>query len=438
MLRPLLRCSVALLFVTAIGCRGGSRPPDSDVEVSLFPLGVASGDATPDGAVLWTRYDGTLPLRLDVWQGGDDAPIPVLRNVEALVAPGGFVHAAARGLQPGETYQYAFSEQGESGPGVRSRVGRFRTALRPGALERISIGATSCTYNTLPLEILKSAGQKRLDAFLLLGDTVYADPSRTLAEFRKKWTENLSAEGYRVLRGSTSIVATYDDHEFHNDWTGETVDPDLRAAASRAFFEHTPLRRHPESPDRVWRSLRWGDTVELFVLDSRGERKLSTRLQPDGEYLSRAQMDWLKDGLSRSTATFKIILNSVPIGEFPDLFQIRTEDRWEGFPAQRTEILKHVEDQRLRGVVWLSGDFHVGTVGRPSLSGPGSRALEVLAGPGANFGNPAAKSLPRTQFDFASPTNNFVVLDLDPVSAQVRVAFHDEMGNLLFERTYTP
>ena len=58
---------------------------------------------------------------------------------------------------------------------------------------------------------------------------------------------------------------------------------------------------------RMWRSFRWGRTLELFVLDTRGERRPSTRHTPHAEYLSPAQFAWLTDGLARSDAAFKFV-----------------------------------------------------------------------------------------------------------------------------------
>ena len=430
-------CAALLALLLCAGCRAPVVALPSG-DAGPFPLGVASGDPYPDRAMLWTRYDGAKPLRVDVWEGDAEVPLPDFGDTPVTVEPGGFVHLPIRGLKPGTFYRYAFSEQGVGAQVASSRQGRFRTGLGAGALERLSIGAVSCTSNALPLEILKTASHEPLDAFLLLGDTIYADPSRTLPEFEAKWTQNLGTEGYRALRSSLGTIATWDDHEFQNDWAGETIDPGVRANGARAFFEHTPLFRSADAPDRIWRSIRWGATVEFFVLDCRGERKPSTRLTPQAEYISKAQLEWLKQALADSPSAFKVILNSVPIGAFPDLFQLQLQDRWEGYAAQRAEVLRYIEDQKVRGVIWLSGDFHMASTGRVSLEGPGKGALEVLAGPGAQFSNPVVKQLHPPQFDFVSPFNNFAVLDLDPFSGEARVSFHDEEGDVFFQRTYVP
>lgn len=389
---------------------------------------------------MWTRYDGARPLALSVWEGDAERPLPDFNDREVVVEPGGFVHVDVEGLTPGAVYRYAFREKGEAG--MASREGRFRTALAPGSLARVSLGATSCTRNGMPMEVMRRAGMQGVDAFLLLGDTIYADgdppAARTVAQYRDKWTENLSTEGYRALRASAGLVAIWDDHEFANNWAGETIDPELRANGAQAFFEHTPLRRPQDAPDRIWRSLRWGATVELFALDCRGERKPSTRLTPDAEYISKAQLAWLKQALADSPARFKVILNSVPIGQYADLFQLQVDDRWEGYPAQRAEILQYVEDQHIPGVIWLSGDFHMAAAGRAAASGPGTGALEILAGPGAQNANPVAGKIHAPQLDFTSPANNFAVLDLDPERGEVRVSFYDEDGDVFFARTYAP
>jgi alkaline phosphatase D len=147
-------------------------------------------------------------------------------------------------------------------------------------------------------------------------------------------------------------------------------------------------------------------------------------------------MDWLKAELALSTAVFKIIMNSVPITDFPGAFDFAPQDRWEGYAAQRREILQHIDDAMIRGVLWLAGDFHLASAQRVATSGPGATQIEILAGPGAQSGNPLAFGLGAPQFDFASTTNNYTVLELDPATARVRAYWVDGSGSVAETQEY--
>ncbi len=411
-------------------------PPEDTPEVlALFELGVASGDVTHEQAVVWTQYLGSRSLNLAVWEMNGDAYERVV--TEGYITPGanGFTHVPVTGLTGGRHYRYAFFEMGDTERVGRSPIGRFRAALAPGQMEDLLIGACSCTENGRDFDTIDRAGGRTdLDAFLLLGDTTYNDGAVSVEDHRAKWAENFRTGAYRNLRASTSIVATWDDHEVRNNFNGEESGvPEGR----QAFFENLPMRRDSTDPDRMWKSLRWGDTAELFVLDCRGERRPSTRGDTD-EYISPTQMGWLKAGLMASPCVFKIILNSVPIACFPNVFDFAADDRWEGYPRQREEILRHIDDNGITGVMWVAGDFHLCSAQRVNPPGqPGESQIEILAGPGANTGNPGAYLL-RTDpnFDFSSITNNYATLELLPATSTIRVSWIDGRGSTFEVREY--
>lgn len=432
--RNVLQALAAVGAGTWVGC---AEPEPLAPDAPGFELGVACGDVTAASALLWTRSLEARELEWVVWQGEEGTE--VVRSGRATPSEAGAIHVEVDGLSPATRYRYAFFERTAEGRGRQSRVGRFRTAPADDSLAPLILGATCCTRLGLPMRTLdRAAARSDLDLFLLLGDTCYADGAWTLEEFRAKWAATIGHPSQRALRAAHGLIATWDDHEFDNNWAGETIDPAKRAAAAAAFFEHQPVRRDPAEPDRVWRRLRWGRTAEIFVLDARGDRRPSTRLTPQAEYLSRAQMDWLKQGLAESTAVFKVVMNSVPIAEYPGaLFQSFDFDRWEGYPAQRREILQHIDDARIPGVLWVAGDFHLASVGRVSREPPGRDALEVLVGPGAQSANPSPTYPGPPQFDWSSGINNYTVLRLDPVSRSVQIAFHDEHDEVAAELTYT-
>lgn len=393
-------------------------------EAITFPLGISAGDATHERVILWTCYQGIFPLQIAVWEAEcDKNSVPIVLT-GVTRKDGGFVHIDITRLKPYTSYQYAFIESDYNHqPIARSRIGKFLTAPDRNSLVPLTIGAVSCTHNSYEPVILEHAGaRKDIDLFLLLGDTSYNDGCNSLQEFRDSWATNLAKKGYLDLRSSTSVIATLDDHEVCDNFNPETVSTSLLSASLKSFFENTAIRPNTNGKRQIWRSFRWGRTCEIFVLDARTERKPSTRHSSRNQYISQEQMDWLKSGLRNSDAQFKIIMNSVPIGTFPFLFE---RDRWEGYPQQRNEILSHIHDKEIPGVLWLSGDFHFASVARVSSEGPGARQCEILAGPGAQIPNYLAASLNASpQFDWASARNNYVTLTFDTQRYEIGLVYH--------------
>jgi len=269
----------------------------------------------------------------------------------------------------------------------------------------------------------------------LLGDTSYNDGADSLSEYRARWASSLSRPEYRALRSSVAVVATWDDHEVTNDFNPELISASKLATARKTFFESLPVRRNAIEPDRLWRSVRWGGTAELFVLDGRSERKPSSLLTTNHIYLSRVQMDWFKAALKASPCVFKVIMNSVPITDFG--FSAFNFDSWRVYQLQRKEILEFIEDEGIEGVLWVSGDHHFASFGTVSATGHGSSAIEVLAGPGGQSGSVLHNLLTKPRFEYASDTNNYLAIHLLPATKQYRIVFHDGRGVNLFEKTFT-
>lgn len=402
---------------------GTFDPSATSEDEASFEYGVQAGDPNRDGAVLWTYYPGAGDLQLVVFEDGQEGQSGDL-YLQQDVTPSatGFVHVEVDGLAVDTRYRYAFLLSfGGAAATKRSRVGRFRTAPAERTLRVVTFGGTSCVNQGYrPYRTLNRAAEADLDFFLLTGDAAYMDGAESLADYRELWRQAYDTDGYRGLFGSTGVYGTWDDHEVYDNWDPERVDPDILSYAKTTYLEHSALRLDPDASGwKIWRSQRWGRTLEVFILDSRSERKPSTRFTENATYLSRAQMDWLKKGLRDSPCVFKVIANTVPITDMPSTFP-QEKDRWEGYEPQRGEILGHISGPPgVPGVLWLSGDFHFGAV--THVDPPGGKfpeQYEVFMGQGANMPNPVWPALVdvKPQFDFVTGTNNYVKFVCDPIA----------------------
>ena len=434
--RQLLKAIPAIPAVLA-GCDGsqgkesGAEPtpgrpaepepwqPGGEEDAVAFAWGVQAGDPGPGSVIISVRSVPT-ELELVLVQAFDGGWVEVRREVIARTEETAQVEIT--GLNADTAYQYAVYD---AVTGKRSLPGRFRTAVDAQGFRRLSFGITSCFGGNEPWPSAGYAADERFDAFFLLGDTVYADGAVSLEDYREFWRHALSVEGLRALTASTGIVAAWDDHEVGNNWSRDSLADGQFEDALQAYRESLPQGTGPGGG--IWRLLSWGTLADIIVLDCRSERS-------GDQYISVEQIEWLKTTLKNSAARFKLILNSVPINDYSDMFgEAFVQDRWQGYPAQRAEILKFVADNAVPGVLWLAGDVHhamVCSVDVPGSGGPGEAQWEVACGPSGSTLNVAAELYNDTtgHYPVLFAAYNYVRLGLDPGTGEATITFVGDDG----------
>lgn len=400
-----------------------------------FPRAVLAGAMRSTSAVLCSHVAMVEAAVLRVWQPGERAgQVLLIAEVEVAADATGAVRHLVEGLCPGQWYRYGFfsGDGGDESTG-RSLLGEFRAALADNAIEAVTVAISACNgLGNRPWPALQVTADEYYDVFLHLGDMAYNDSAQDLGAYRASWHEYLRAEhdgeasGIARAFGRAGLYATLDDHEITNNFNPETISAARFDAAMRSFFEAIPLTDEQDTL-QVWRSWRWGLSVEFFVLDCRTERRPSTMNSQTPEYLGLAQMAWLKEQLAASPCHFKVILNSVPITDMPDLpWDFVADDRWEGYPLQRYELLEFIHSENLRNVWFVSGDLHVCFLSQIQPGADGVLGeLQEIAVTGGNT-NPLGDFLPGSQFPFGSSQPHGVLLTFDPVADEVLVRFIDQ------------
>jgi alkaline phosphatase D len=378
--------------------QGGDHP---------FRLGIASGDPSSDGFVLWTRLvphlfepGGGMPSRkapVEWMVAADEQMRKVVRSgtVSALPELAHSVHVEVDGLQPGREYFYRFRYRNDV-----SEVGRTRTA--PRATDRVgalSFAFASCQDWTHGFYgAYRNMAEEDLDLVVHLGDYVYEygvpadggarqtpipdqlrEGPQDLARWRMQYELYKSDPDLQRTHARFPWLVTWDDHEVQNDYVGDydgTISA-ARAAAYQAWYEHQPVRRRSlprrDGSLQLYGRNDWGRLAQLDVLDTRQYRTAppcgwgeapacdAGNDPTKGSMLGRTQEGWLLDGLERSSARWNVVATSVMMARLdhdgPD-GDIIWHDAWDGFPASRRAITDTFARARVRNPVMVTGDWH--------------------------------------------------------------------------------
>jgi hypothetical protein len=116
--------------------------------------------------------------------------------------------------------------------------------------------------------------------------------------------------------------------------------------------------------------------------------------------LGPVQKNVFKNALLNSTAKFKIVINEYPIQQWWAL----PYDRWEGYGAERAEIIRFIRDNNIKNVLFLTTDLHATLINQvfvDRFDEPAPAFDEAVTGPIStftyeeevvNFGGPGALS----------------------------------------------
>ena len=296
--------------------------------------------------------------------------------------------------------------------------------------------------------------------FTFLGDNIYGD-TEDMAVLRAKYQQLGNQPGYKKLKATCPIYATWDDHDYGvNDGGAEYPKKRESQQVFLDFFEaaQDDVRRKREGVYSAQVFGPPGRRVQLILLDARYFRSpLKTGFQPGepgdgyrGKYapntdpeatiLGEAQWKWLEKQL-QVPAELRFIGSGVQV-----IADEHGSEMWGNFPHERKRLFSLIKKTKAEGVVFLSGDRHLAEIARL----PADHALGVgyplyditsssLNTPSGNFtkaGTRFANEINSYRVGLTYFETNFgtVVIDWEQTDPVIRLQVRDAAGGVVLQQ----
>lgn len=505
-MRPALTQSILLAFGLCLGTcaatasplemtKGAAqaeRPSREAVQPATVTHGVAAGDVTTDSVVIWSRSDREATMHVQLI-----GPVqgPNLRRVDVSAARDFTGKIVFDGLKPDTAYRYRvwFGDPGTA------ETGAFHTAPAADSPQAVRLvwggdlaGQNVCRDAERGFPVFEAINAARPDLFIGLGDMIYADgvceavgrygnrqiagdfqQSADIETFWAHWKYNREDEGLRDLLARTSYYAIWDDHEVVNDFgplhdtrdvAPYTPDASLLPLGLAALLDYNPIREDALTPKRLYRNVRWGQHLELFFLDNRQYRDANLASDsPDRPktMLGREQTTWLKEKLTGSDATWKVVVSSVPMSIPTGFPPERGRDGWAdfdqdtGFEQELKDILASLREAGEDNVVFITTDVHFAEAFRytPFAADPAFQIHEFVTGPlnaglfpNRNFDTDLGteslffygpESADVASYDEALPWMNYGMAEIAP-DGSLSLSIHDVQGSSVYQLDLQP
>jgi hypothetical protein len=282
---------------------------------------------------------------------------------------------------------------------------RQMPAPKPGADAELVFAVASCQYPSAMLEgAVAGASYRRLGDWvsgnqyrrpqflLLVGDQIYVDgtaglfdPTSQFDRFVRPYEILYRMNPVRDVLRRLPAYMMMDDHEIRDNWEPRVDDtrPDREMMEGRRSYLKFQRRAGPpevspvgDSSHPIWFAFR-REPFGVFMADTRTERKMRTaRHVAPAHIMSHAQMakllEWLGDkdhkDMPKIVATPSILLpRHARSLQWDKVVSALRSDGWDGYPHSLRQVLTHIAREKIRNVVFVSGDEHLACVARVVL-----------------------------------------------------------------------
>lgn len=334
---------------------------------SLLQSGPMLGHVDMKEAVLWAQTKQAATVQFEYWDAQNPGEKFETAPVRTEKSTGFTAKCIADQVEPGRTYIYQLKIN-------KKRVQLpYPTQFKTQTLWQwrtdppaFSIATGSCAYVNeerydrpgkpygADYQIFTNIAAQKPDAMIWLGDNVYyREPDwATRTGMLHRYTHDRSIPELQPLLASTSHYAIWDDHDYgpdNSDGTWPLKETSLEVFKS---FWANPTFGVGGQPSCAT-SFQYGD-VDVFMLDGRYFRTPDECNTCERTCLGKAQLEWFLAALAASHAPFKLVAVG---GQM-----LTTSEHHETFAhyyaAERDTILARIEREKIKGVVFLTGDRH--------------------------------------------------------------------------------
>ncbi len=315
-------------------------------------------------------------------------------------------------------------------------------------LTRIALG--SCANQEREQPIWDAVIGYKPELFIFAGDNVYGDvrngksvtaDGELLESLKTAYGRAAQIPGMKALRNTVPHLATWDDHDFgKNDAGEEFVHKDEAQKLFNDFWnvpQNDPRRMRPG----VYHAQVFGPPgkrVQVILLDTRyfrsalkptdtlnakGRERYIPDDRPDKTMLGAAQWAWLEEQLQQP-ADLRFIVSSIQV-----IADEHGWERWGNFPRERQKLYDLIGKTKAKGVMFVSGDRHIGGLYRETKGTPYPLSEITSSGLTQFFSNVNEDGPNRLGAPYGAV--NFGTLDIDWWERIVNVSLRNMNGEVV-------
>jgi alkaline phosphatase D len=207
--------------------------------------------------------------------------------------------------------------------------------------------------------IFETMANEKAAFMLWLGDNWYTRD----VDYFDRWglwyraSHDRSSPALKNLLKSTSHIGIWDDHDYGPNDIGTNYI--LKDESRKVFNSYFPNASAGVNGEGIYTMYSYGD-MDLFLMDDRWWRSaddmkdsVNGKPNPAKTLWGKQQLQWLKNSLLYSRAPFKIIATGSQV-----LNPVSPYDKLLDFPAEYYELMDFLKENKINGVLFLTGDRH--------------------------------------------------------------------------------
>lgn len=320
-------------------------------------------------ARVWVQADTPSLVRIAYAADGNNHALAWSTPVETDAANGHTAVATLDQIEPGETYSYRVELNGElvTSPATFTSPANYRDRTPPPNF-KIAVGGAHYViedgfeppYQILGggYDIFSTIAQAKPALMIWAGNTAHLRTSdwTTRSGYLKRFAKARSSPQLKELLQTVPQYATWSDHDFGAPNGG--MSSATRSIAESSFEAFWPRPVEVNQLEGVATQFRYAD-VDFFVLDVRSYRNDTPNTSTRAQILGKEQIEWLRQSLIQSTATFKVIVAGAPILNPAD-----SRNNLSYAEREHTELLQMLREERIAGLFFISGGKSYGELTR--------------------------------------------------------------------------
>ncbi|WP_268036497.1 alkaline phosphatase D family protein [Algoriphagus sp. PAP.12] len=323
---------------------------------------------------------------------------------------------------------------------IQKTGGEFTTAPNPDQIVPVLFTTSTCQYfwsfddEKRGFQSYDSMGAIKPDFFIQTGDYIYYDKpgpmAKNLEQARHKWHAMDAWPSLKDLFRQTPLYMMKDDHDLLRDDAhpaSENYGDLTFADGIKLWYQNVPLEKEP------YRTIRWGKDLQVWMVEGREFRTPNPKPDgPDKSIWGKEQMDWFKESVEASDASFKILVSATPIVG-PDRENKKDNHANSVYHEEGEKLRKYLS--QIPNLFVVNGDRHWQYVSKDLETG----LMEFCSGPISDYHSQGWDADDyRPEHQFLRLKGGFLSVKVERISGQAQIFFahRDVKGEVVHEEGF--